>query len=149
MAGQDVLLIGTVGVSIDSGFADGQAYGARVFGTSSSEEKARRAKELAADLTVNYREQQNWGAVIRDTTGSRGVDLTTNPRHHVGSRKQQIEMVPGLRSLGMKPHVDQVFPVTRLQEAFADQIAGKHFGKIAIGYQQRRGQFRNLRLLVS
>jgi NADPH:quinone reductase-like Zn-dependent oxidoreductase len=48
--------------------------GAMVAITSSSGEKLERARDLGADFTVNYREQDGWGAEVRDWTGGRGVD---------------------------------------------------------------------------
>ena len=179
IAGEDVLLIGTGGVSILA-LKMAKRMGARVFITSSSSEKLNRAKQLGADFTINYRDQENWGPVIRDLTGGRGVDLVvetggpgTLPKSidaagigarivlvgvvtgiagtvptaavmgkqqriygiTVGSRKQQIDMVRGLEGLGIKPVIDQVFPLTDLRQAFEAQMASKHFGKISIEYR--------------
>ncbi len=72
-AGDDVLLLGTGGVSIMA-LQLAKALGARVIVTSSSDEKLARAKELGADEVVNYREDPNWGKTVRDRTGGRGVD---------------------------------------------------------------------------
>lgn len=48
--------------------------GASVAITSSSGEKLDRARSLEADFLVNYREQRDWGRVVREWTGGRGVD---------------------------------------------------------------------------
>jgi NADPH:quinone reductase-like Zn-dependent oxidoreductase len=48
--------------------------GAVVAITSSSGEKLERARDLGADVTVNYRDQPEWGRAVRDWTGGRGVD---------------------------------------------------------------------------
>lgn len=72
-AGDTVLLLGTGGVSIWA-LQIAKLMGATVAITSSSGEKLERAKELGADFTVNYREQQDWGSAVRDWTGGRGVD---------------------------------------------------------------------------
>lgn len=72
-AGDTVLLLGTGGVSIWA-LQIAKAMGATVILTSSSGEKLERASAMGADFTVNYREQKDWGRVVRDWTGGRGVD---------------------------------------------------------------------------
>lgn len=72
-AGDAVLLLGTGGVSIWA-LQIAKLMGATVAITSSSGEKLERAQDLGADFTVNYREVPDWGAAVRDWTGSRGVD---------------------------------------------------------------------------
>ena len=71
--GDTVLLLGTGGVSIWA-LQIAKHMGATVAITSSSGEKLERAGALGADFTVNYREQPEWGRVVRDWTGGRGVD---------------------------------------------------------------------------
>ena len=71
--GDTVLLLGTGGVSIWA-LQIAKLIGASVAITSSSGEKLERAGDLGADFLVNYREQQDWGRVVRDWTGGRGVD---------------------------------------------------------------------------
>lgn len=72
-AGDTVLLLGTGGVSIWA-LQIAKAMGATVILTSSSGAKLDRASAMGADFTVNYREQKDWGRVVRDWTGGRGVD---------------------------------------------------------------------------
>ncbi|MDT7952222.1 MAG: NAD(P)-dependent alcohol dehydrogenase [Acetobacteraceae bacterium] len=72
-AGDTVLLLGTGGVSIWA-LQIAKLMGAAVAITSSSGEKLERARALGADFTVNYRERTEWGRVVRDWTGGRGVD---------------------------------------------------------------------------
>lgn len=72
-AGDTVLLLGTGGVSIWA-LQLARLMGATVAITSSSGEKLERARDLGATFTLNYREQQDWGRVVRDWTGGRGVD---------------------------------------------------------------------------
>jgi NADPH:quinone reductase-like Zn-dependent oxidoreductase len=72
-AGDTVLLLGTGGVSIWA-LQIAKLMGAVVAITSSSAEKLERARGLGADLTLDYREQQDWGQAVRDWTGGRGVD---------------------------------------------------------------------------
>ncbi|SEN46848.1 NADPH:quinone reductase [Sphingomonas gellani] len=72
-AGDTVLLLGTGGVSIWA-LQIAKLMGATVAITSSSGEKLERARELGADFTLNYREQADWGRLVRDWSGGRGVD---------------------------------------------------------------------------
>lgn len=73
-AGDDVLVLGTGGVSVLA-LQLAKKMGARVIVTSSSDEKLERARQLGASLTVNYRQHPDWGAEVRKLTGGRGVDL--------------------------------------------------------------------------
>lgn len=70
--GDHVLLQGTGGVSI-FGLQFAIAAGARAYVTSSSDAKLRRARELGATGTVNYRDQPEWGKALHDLTGGTGA----------------------------------------------------------------------------
>lgn len=76
-AGDTVLLQGTGGVSL-FGLQFAKALGARVIITSSSDEKLERAKELGADETINYKQDESWGKtafkLAAQHNGGRGVD---------------------------------------------------------------------------
>ncbi|WOI58173.1 NAD(P)-dependent alcohol dehydrogenase [Palleronia sp. LCG004] len=72
-AGDDVLILGTGGVSIWA-LQIARAMGARVFATSSSDDKRAKLEEMGAAGTVNYRDDTGWGSTIREMTGGRGVD---------------------------------------------------------------------------
>jgi NADPH:quinone reductase-like Zn-dependent oxidoreductase len=71
--GATVLTLGTGGVSIMA-LQLGKAAGARVIVTSSSDDKLDRARELGADVTINYREQPDWEAAVLEATGGAGAD---------------------------------------------------------------------------
>ncbi len=73
-AGDTVLIQGTGGVSIFA-LQFAKALGARVLGTSSSNEKLERAKALGLDAGINYREQPDWDKWAMEQTSGRGVDL--------------------------------------------------------------------------
>ena len=73
-AGQDMLVLGTGGVSIFA-LQFARQIGARVTLTSSSNEKLERARELGAEFGINYLEQPNWSKEVLELTGGRGVDL--------------------------------------------------------------------------
>jgi putative PIG3 family NAD(P)H quinone oxidoreductase len=51
-----------------------KAFGATVFTTAGSDDKCRACEELGADRAINYR-TEDFVAVIRETTGGRGVDV--------------------------------------------------------------------------
>ena len=70
--GQSVLVEGTGGVSIFA-LQIAKAAGAKVFATTSSEEKAERMKAMGADEVINYKEDEKWGKTIFKLSG-RGVD---------------------------------------------------------------------------
>jgi len=72
-AGDWVLLQGTGGVSIFA-LQLCKALGARVIITSSSDDKLARARELGAEVTINYKSEPNWGKAARAATGGAGVD---------------------------------------------------------------------------
>lgn len=74
-AGQDVLLLGTGGVSI-FGLQIARMTGARVIITSSDDAKLARARELGANETINYRQNPDWDKAVLDLTGGRGVDAS-------------------------------------------------------------------------
>ncbi len=73
-ADSTVLIQGTGGVSILA-LQLAKAMGARVLGTSSSDEKLARAKDLGLDAGVNYRTRPDWDVWAQEQTGGEGVDL--------------------------------------------------------------------------
>ena len=70
-AGESVLIEGSGGMSI-FGMQLALAAGARVFATTSSEEKAERLKSMGAEAVVNYKEDSRWGKSLFKMT--RGID---------------------------------------------------------------------------
>ena len=72
-AGDTVLVLGTGGVSI-AALQLAKAMGATVIATSSSDEKRARLAAMGAAHTLNYKTQPDWGALVKDWTGGRGVD---------------------------------------------------------------------------
>src|SRR5688572_24926532 len=71
--GDVVLVLGTGGVSIFA-LQIAKTMGATVIATSSSDEKLERVRAMGADVTINYRQHEDWGTRARDWTGGRGVD---------------------------------------------------------------------------
>lgn len=73
-AGEDVLILGAgAGVST-AAIQIAKKAGARVFVTSSSDEKLQKAKELGADVLLNYKTQE-WDREVFAATNRRGVDV--------------------------------------------------------------------------
>ena len=73
-AGEDLLVIGVGGGVSSAAVQIGKLCGARVWVTSSSDEKLARAREFGADECINYA-REDWSKVIWEKTGKRGVDV--------------------------------------------------------------------------
>ena len=73
-AGEDLLIIGVGGGVSSTGVQIGKLCGARVWVTSSSDEKLERARALGADECINYA-KEDWVKAIGQKTGRRGVDV--------------------------------------------------------------------------
>lgn len=73
--GQTVLTLGTGGVSIFA-LQLAKALGGRVIITSRSDDKLARARELGADVAINYRTAPNWEQAVLEHTGGAGADVT-------------------------------------------------------------------------
>jgi len=72
-ANETVMVLGTGGVAIFA-LQFAKAAGAQVFISSSSDEKANRARALGAHNTINYRQYPEWQDRVLEFTGGRGVD---------------------------------------------------------------------------
>jgi NADPH:quinone reductase-like Zn-dependent oxidoreductase len=73
-AGQDVLILGVGGGVSSTAVQIAKLCGARVIVTSSSDAKLERARQLGADIGINYA-REDWARVVWEKTGRRGVDL--------------------------------------------------------------------------
>ncbi|MGL5942106.1 MAG: zinc-dependent alcohol dehydrogenase family protein [Waterburya sp.] len=73
-ADNTVLLHGTGGVSIFA-LQFAKARGAKVIITSGSEAKLQKAKQLGADLTINYKSDPDWETTIHQMIDGKGVDV--------------------------------------------------------------------------
>jgi NADPH:quinone reductase-like Zn-dependent oxidoreductase len=72
--GQDVLILGVGGGVSSAAVPIARLCGARVWVTSSSDAKLERARQLGADVCINYA-QADWARAVREQTGRRGVDV--------------------------------------------------------------------------
>lgn len=73
-AGQDVLILGVGGGVSSTAVQIAKLCGARVITTSSSDAKLERARQLGADIGINYT-REDWAKVVWEKTGKRGVDV--------------------------------------------------------------------------
>ena len=90
-AGQDVLILGVGGGVSSTAVQIAKLCGARVIVTSSSDAKLERARQLGADIGINYA-REDWAKAVFEKTGRRGVDLVIE---NVGAQtwKQSIRSV--------------------------------------------------------
>jgi NADPH:quinone reductase-like Zn-dependent oxidoreductase len=72
--GKTVLVQGTGGVSLFA-LQFAKALGAKVFITSSNDDKLARAMKLGADAGANYKSSPDWDKWARQQTGGAGVDI--------------------------------------------------------------------------
>ncbi|MGY5875376.1 MAG: zinc-binding dehydrogenase [Candidatus Thorarchaeota archaeon] len=73
--GDDILIIGIGGGVALAALQIAQESGARVFVTSSSDEKIKRARELGAFHGINHASEPDYHKTISKMTGRRGVDI--------------------------------------------------------------------------
>ena len=109
--GEDVLILGAGSGLSTAAIQIAKLAGCTVYTTSSSDAKLKRARELGADVGVNYHEMP-WGKAIWELTGKRGVDVCLD---HVGEatfkdslralRKGGRLVVPGATT-GSLPQID-------------------------------------------
>jgi NADPH:quinone reductase-like Zn-dependent oxidoreductase len=72
--GDTVLVQGTGGVALFA-LQFAKLAGARVIVLSSSDEKLARAKQLGADVGINYRTTPDWNVAAREATHGKGVEI--------------------------------------------------------------------------
>jgi NADPH:quinone reductase-like Zn-dependent oxidoreductase len=73
LPGETIVIQGTGGVSIFA-LQFAKLLGARVIGTSSSDEKLTRAVTLGLDAGCNYKERPDWSGWVSEVTGGQGAD---------------------------------------------------------------------------
>lgn len=78
--GDDVLVQGAASGVGSAAIQIAKLAGARVFATAGTPEKARLARDLGADVAINYN-VQGFAEVVKEQTGGRGVDIIIE---HVG-----------------------------------------------------------------
>ena len=71
---EDVLILGVGGGVSSAAVQIAKLCGARVIATSSSDAKLERARQLGADILINYA-KEDWETAVYEMTGRRGVDV--------------------------------------------------------------------------
>lgn len=77
-AGESVLMIGAGGGVNSMAIQIAKLAGARVYALTSTEEKMRKARDIGADVVLNYCEDQQWSKTIYKMTDKRGVDVVVD-----------------------------------------------------------------------
>ena len=72
--GEDVLILGVGGGVSSTAVQIAKLCGARVLVTSSSDAKLERARQLGADVSINY-SKEDWESAVYEKTAKRGVDV--------------------------------------------------------------------------
>ncbi len=73
-AGEDVLILGAGAGVATAAIQIAKKAGARVFVTSSSDDKLQKAKQIGADVLINYATQE-WDREVFKQTNKRGIDV--------------------------------------------------------------------------
>src|SRR3989475_12708703 len=72
--GEDVLILGVGGGVSSTAVQIAKLCGARVLLTSSSDAKLERARQLGAEVSINY-SKEDWESAVYEKTAKRGVDV--------------------------------------------------------------------------
>jgi NADPH:quinone reductase-like Zn-dependent oxidoreductase len=126
--GDTVLIQGTGGVSIFA-LQFAKALGARVLGTSSSDEKLARAARMGLDAGVNYKKTSDWAKWTAEQTGGRGVDLVVEVGG-AGTLQQSLRAVRigGIvAQIGVLSGVEQPLQITPILHRLI-QVKGIYVG---------------------
>lgn len=106
-AGDTVVIQGTGGVSIFA-LQFALLLGARVIGTSSSDAKLERARQMGLEAGINYREHPEWDKWVVEQTGGRGADLVVE----VGGAGTLARSLRALRIGGTVSQIGVLTPPT-------------------------------------
>jgi NADPH2:quinone reductase len=93
----DVLITGIGGGVALAALQIAKMIGSRVFVTSSSNQKLKRAEELGADFGINYEDQPDYHKEIFFQTGKRGVDVVIDSSGQVTWQKNMRSLRKGGR----------------------------------------------------
>jgi NADPH:quinone reductase-like Zn-dependent oxidoreductase len=129
--GENVLILGAGSGVSTAAIQIAKLAGCTVYTTSSSDAKLRRAKELGADVVINYKDMP-WGKAVWELTHRRGVDVVLD---HVGEatfkdsvralRKGGRLVVPGATT-GALPQLDLRYLFWRQLSVLGSTMADQH-----------------------
>ncbi len=77
-AGESVLILGAGGGVNTAAIQIAKFAGCTVYATTSTQAKMQKARELGADVVLNYRDDPEWPKAIYRLTGRRGVDVVVD-----------------------------------------------------------------------
>jgi NADPH:quinone reductase-like Zn-dependent oxidoreductase len=129
--GETVLTLGAGGVSLFA-IQFAKAAGARVIATTSSEEKAAGLRTLGADEVLNYREEPDWVARVREFTDGLGVDHVVEVTGALGDALGTVAMARAISVNQIRPIVDRVFAFEDAPDAYRYYESAQPFGKVVI-----------------
>jgi len=128
--GEDVLILGAGSGVSTAAIQIAKLAGCTVYTTSSSDAKLKKAKELGADVVVNYKEMP-WSKAVWELTGKRGVDVVLD---HVGEatfkdsvrslRKGGRLVIPGATT-GTLPQLDLRYLFWRQLSVLGSSMANR------------------------
>ena len=119
--GEEILILGIGGGVSTAALQIAKAVGLRAFVTSSSDEKLQKAKNLGADVVINYK-TQDFAREVREITKRRGVDVVVDSVGGETYAKSLASLVKGGRlvtcgaTAGPRPQTD-------LQRIFWNQLS--------------------------
>ncbi|MHB1957985.1 MAG: zinc-dependent alcohol dehydrogenase family protein [Acidobacteriaceae bacterium] len=111
--GDTIAIQGTGGVSIFA-LQFAKLVGARVLGTSSSDEKLRQAKTLGLDEGLNYKNNPEWSSWVKKQTDGEGADLIVEVGGS-GTLKESMKAVRvggTIAQIGILSGVEETFAIT-------------------------------------
>ncbi|RMT49623.1 alcohol dehydrogenase [Pseudomonas savastanoi] len=109
--GELVLCLGTGGVAL-AALKLARLHGARVAITSSSDEKLDIARQLGADITINYRTHPDWAAQVMALTNNTGADviLETGGQDTLGQSIAAAAVNGRIAVIGVTPEKHSAIP---------------------------------------
>jgi NADPH:quinone reductase-like Zn-dependent oxidoreductase len=115
-AGDTVLIQGTGGVSVVA-LQFAKLLGARVIGTSSSDAKLQRAREIGLDEAINYRTTPDWQDAVLALTGGLGVDhiVEVGGAGTIGRSLQAVRMGGSIGVIGVLSGRSEIDPTLILR----------------------------------
>lgn len=131
-AGDNVVIQGTGGVSLFA-LQFAKMSGARVLGTSSSDQKLERAKQLGLDAGVNYRQTPQWSKWVKEQTDGKGADavVEVGGAGTLGESLKAVRVGGIITQIGVLSGTEEKFQVTAILMRQV-RIAGIYVGSRAM-----------------
>lgn len=131
-AGDDVLILGAGAGTSTAAIQIAKKAGARVLVTSSSDEKLNKAKQLGADVLINYKTNPDWDREVYTKTNKRGVDVVFESvgaetwLKSIRSLRKGGRMVVIGGTTGMRPQEEIGFIFWKQIEILGSTMASQH-----------------------